>query len=138
MPKKIILIITLLLTNHLSFAETCPSIADIKHHTLPGWQVYDSDDGTPLSTSRAQAFKNEAQQFALAESASNDGKHRVHCYYHDNNGSAMEAYLGKESFTPFNHKNYWYKVSGAMQCAAGMKECEFQTNVLKQPQLATN
>jgi hypothetical protein len=142
MRKKMILSICLsicaALLCQLSFAESCPNVSDVKKDALFGWKVYDSEDGTLLSPTRARAFKKNAEQFALAEWAHRkDSKGNIiHCYYRDSAGSALEAYLAKDNFIPKNTKNYWYEVSGAMQCAAGTTECEFQRLRLKHQQLA--
>lgn len=121
----------------LVLAETCPSVADIKNNKVNDWKAFDSDDGIPLSVNRAAAFKKHAQEFALAEWVKNgSNKSFIRCYYRDNAGSDLEAYLAKESFTPKKTKSYWYEVSGSMQCAAGMQDCEFEKEILMKTQLA--
>jgi hypothetical protein len=133
MDKKCLMAIMLTFLCQLTFANTCPSIKDIKNDTLAGWKAYDSDEGTPLSSARVSAFKKNVQQFALAEWVNGGSKHgAIHCYYRDNNGSDLEAYLSKDHFTPRNEKNYWYEVSGFMQCAAGKERCEFEGRMMQQ------
>lgn len=123
-----------LLNTSLSFATSCPSVAEIKKSQLQGWQAYDSDDGIRLSAAREKAFKKNIQEFALAEWVSGGKQHgTIHCYYRDQTGSALEAYLAKQNFIPTDTKHYWYKVSGFMQCAAGQKNCLFESKT----QLAT-
>lgn len=119
-----------------SFAETCPDVNQIKHPSFSNWKVYDSDNGTPLSPKRAAHFKDSATHFVLAEWAKNKNGGSIHCYYSDDNGSNLEAYLAKNNFIPENGKNFWYQVSGSMQCAAGAKECLFRSINLNQQQLA--
>lgn len=133
MYKKLIIAVSLALLNTGSFADTCPTISQVKHSKLTNWKVYDSDDGKLVSAHRASEFKRIAQQFALAEWA----KGKIHCYYRDKDGSDLEVYLAKDHLSVSNNKNYWYEVSGFMHCAAGMKECEFQsTKSTHTPQLA--
>lgn len=111
----------------MSFAITCPTVSDIQKNTLAGWKAYDSDEGEPLSAMREAAFKKNAREFALAEWVNKGDKMgSIHCYYRDDNGSAMEAYLAKEHFRPKNPNAFWYEVSGFMQCAAGMENCDFE------------
>ncbi|VVC76822.1 hypothetical protein AQUSIP_21490 [Aquicella siphonis] len=122
----------------LSFAETCPNVNDIKTNHLNGWKAYDSDDGAPLSTAREVQFKKMVEQFALAEWA--NGKRQsgaIHCYYRDSSGSNLEAYLAKDHFVPKQtSSSFWYSVSGYMHCAARKENCEFETKMLGNHQLA--
>ena len=135
MYKNYLFSVALLIFCQTSFAEKCPSVKDIKNHHASAWKAYDSDDGTPLPAKREAEFRKSAQEFALAEWTSADKKTgSIHCYYRDNNGSDLEAYLAKSHFSLNNHKNYWYTVSGHMHCAAGMDKCEF--NLLKNPHIA--
>ncbi|SRR5579883_2092638 len=110
----------------LSFAETCPSVQDIQESLHHGWRMYDSDDNTPLASTRITQFVKGAKQFTLAEWPNAQApKRTVHCYYRDNNGSQLEAYLAKDNFVPTNTNHYWYPVSGSMHCAAGADKCLF-------------
>ncbi len=137
--KKLIFFICLMSINLISFAETCPNIAAIKHQTLKGWVAYDSEEGTVLSSKRAAQFNRLVEKFVLAEWKMNpvnkDGA--IHCYYLDKTGSNLEAYLAKDHFEPVkNNKNYWYQVSGFTQCAAGKSKCAFRKSISADPQLA--
>ena len=138
MYKKVTIVVAAIIACQLSFAETCPSTADIKHHHLQGWKAYDSTDGTLLSVKRDGSFRKMAEQFALAEWVHGKNKSgSIRCYYRDNNGSDLEAYLAKDNLVPSNLKNYWYQVSGFMDCAASMDKCEFQSYTPgKKPQVA--
>jgi hypothetical protein len=108
-------------------ADTCPTIQDIKSSSLTGWKAYDSDDGTLLSAKRTAQFKKSIEQFALAEWKTNaNHQHAIRCYYRDQNGSGLEAYLAKNHFSLAENNPAWYSVSGSMNCAAGMNECHFQ------------
>ncbi len=129
--------LTLMLLAPLSFAETCPSVHQVKHNLLVGWIAYDSDDGKPLSAKRRAAFIKHADEFALAEWSKKDKLHgAIHCYYKDRTGSALEAYLGKANFALNDTNRYWYQVSGFKQCAAGMEKCDFNQHPFLQQQLA--
>jgi len=132
----IITLISTLLLNQAALAETCPSVNDIKQNQLNGWKAYDSDDGKPLPLARETQFKKMVEEFALAEWENKSGS--IHCYYRDNTGSNLEAYLAKDNFNPkVDPHSFWYKVSGFMHCAAGMERCEFEKyNILQKQQLA--
>lgn len=137
MNRKFITALILCVFSHISFADTCPSITEVKKNLLIGWNAYDSDDGTPLASRRKAAFIKDIEEFALAEWAERDHKKgAIHCYYKDHTGSALEAYLAKDNFIPNSTNKYWYQVSGAKQCAAGMDKCKFTGHSLLQQQLA--
>ncbi len=137
MQKKLILILLAGLFSQLSFADTCPSVKDIQQKKIAGWKAYDSDEGTLLSAKRTKTFLHSAEQFVLAEWATDSQKNgAIHCYYRDKNGSDLEAYLAKGHFVPDNSK-VWYQVSGALQCAAKNEMCQFK-NIIQQAQLAKN
>lgn len=120
-----------------SYADTCPSIATIKQQLPKGWAIYDSIDGKPLSKERILLFQSMVEQFALAEWIK-DAKFGgiIHCYYRDQTGSSLEAYLAKESYLPVDPKNFWYEVSGYRQCAAGQEKCLFKSNDANTKQFA--
>lgn len=132
--KKLISIVMIAGFAQIGFANKCPSLDAIKHNHLSGWKAYDTQDGTPLTNEQFTQFKNKVTQFALAEW--NDKKNVIHCYYHDKNGADLEAYLAKGKYVPDNGKNFWYQVSGAMQCAAGVEKCEFKLPDFKKKHLA--
>ena len=136
MIRNCLVSLGLLLLCQLGFAQTCPSVQDIKHALPVGWKAIDSDDGGELSPGREVQFRKLAQEFALVEWI--DTNHKtgsIHCYYRDKNGSDLEAFLTRDNFIPKNTNDYWYQVSGSMQCAAGMDKCNFETG-LAQNQLA--
>jgi hypothetical protein len=137
--NKLITAVIALLFCHLAFADTCPSVKDLKAGTTHGFQAYDSDDDTLLAKERLAQFINNAEQFILAEwQDTKDHEGAVHCYYRDINGSQMDAYLKKSNLVPANPHKRWYEVSGSMHCAADMESCLFKENktIGQQPQLA--
>lgn len=116
------------------FADTCPSVHDIKTGALNGWKIFDSEEGTPLPPRRKAMFKKQIEQFVLAEWPENSKKHSViHCYYRDHDGSNLEAYLSKSNYVP-KQLPYWYKVTGNLDCAASQTKCQFVS--FKRTQLA--
>ena len=113
------------------YAETCPKVSEIKKSHLTDWKAYDSDDGKPLSSARAEQFNRAVEAFVLAEWSDNTQKKgSIHCYYRDKSGSNLEAYLAKENYHPkkLTH-HFWYTVSGHMHCAASSKQCEFESDI---------
>lgn len=142
MLKRFILMLVMSVFCTAVFADSCPSVNDIKNNTMHGWKAYDSDDDTPLSPQRFAAYSTSLEQFTLAEwKKGSDNKTSIHCFYRDHNGSALEAYLAKDNLSPTlgsntSSKDQWYQVSGSLNCAAGSDQCKFQANT-SQPQLAT-
>lgn len=138
MCKQLLLALLIFLLSPFALADTCPTVAALKKDNLVDWGVYDSDDGKPLSAERIATYKNDAVAFALAEWNGQGKEGAIHCFYHDNAGSDMEAYVAKNHVQLSSNKKYWYQVSGSTQCAAGMQECEFNTIQSAAPQLAHN
>jgi hypothetical protein len=138
MFKKLVIAGIMLTLSPICLADTCPSVADIKKDAIAGWRAYDSDDGVPLSADREKQYKKAIQEFVLAEWASEPNHtNTIHCYYRDQNGSSLEAYLSKENVTLTKRtKSYWYQVSGSMHCAAGMDQCKFEQPILPKQHLA--
>lgn len=114
------------------YAEHCPSVAEVKHKRLIGWEFYDSKDRKALTAPRIARFKAGITQFVLAEwQAPKPGNNIIHCYYRDHAGSTLDVFLAKHSYQP-NPSPNWYAVTGAMHCAAGMQQCAFHTTQLAQ------
>lgn len=132
MIRTILVTAAVLFLHQLAYAQTCPTVADLKHGVPIGWKVIDTDDGGELSSGREVQFRQFAEEFALAEWVGHDSKTgSIHCYYRDKNGSDLEAYLTKDNFIPKNANHYWYQVSGSWQCAAGMDKCNFETGFVQ-------
>jgi hypothetical protein len=119
--------VNLLLISLCSFADTCPTVVDIKQASLNGWRAYDSDDDTPLSSKRFDQYKSYIVKFVLAEWVTKQAKQpgSIRCYYRDKEGSTLEAYLAKDNLLLQDKKQVWYQVSHAMHCAAGFEACTF-------------
>ena len=128
MLKPIFAAACLTLISQFCFADSCPSVDSIKKNTLTGWKIYDSEDGTELSTEQQTAFRKQIHQFALAEYAGRGQTGSMHCYYRDKTGSSLEAYLAKDHFSVARNSQYWYPVSGFMHCAADQSKCNFQSD----------
>lgn len=123
--KKLIFTAFVILGCHVSYAETCPSVHDIKNHLISDWAAYDSDSDKPLTTKETDHFASHIAQFALAEWTGNAQKGNVHCFYRDLDGSTLEAYLSKQNYYPNMYNHRWYQVSGHLHCAAGLDKCIF-------------
>lgn len=127
MYQKLICALCFALVCQFVFAETCPSVRDVRNNTLSrDWVAYDSEDGSKLPLKREQEFKRNAEEFVLAEwkDLKNKGG-SIHCYYRNKSGSNLEAYIAKNNFIPENSKQVWYDVSDARHCVAGMERCQF-------------
>lgn len=130
---KTFVLIFLALMLQPCFADSCPTISEIKRNLLKDWKAFDSEDGKPLSYQRIVHFKKNVEQFILAEAADEDSNNgTIHCYYRDKNGSMLDTYLARNNYSPENPTKFWYHVTGATQCAAGMEKCTFRTRQLAQ------
>ena len=128
MHKKWMFVCLFFFAIPISYAETCPSVRDIKQLTLHGFKMVDSDTNQPLPPKRMTLFKKKIKAFALAEWVDHlNQEGTIHCYYRDQNGSELETYLAKKYFIPVNANQFWYKVSGSMHCAAPIQACIFQS-----------
>ncbi len=127
MFKPIFAATCLALITQFCYADSCPSIDNVKKNTITGWKIYDSEDRTELSAEQQTAFRNQINQFALAEYAGRGQSGSMHCYYRDKTGATLEAYLAKDHFAVAKNSQYWYPVSGFMHCAADQGKCNFQT-----------
>lgn len=138
MHKKLIFTLAFFLISQTCFADTCPSVSEIKSQSFTkGWRAYDVDDGKPIPSARIKELAQHIDQFALAEWANTgSGEGVIHCYYRDKHGSNLEAYFSNDHFKPINKTDVWYEVSGFMHCAAGMDKCAFQSNLVPEQQLA--
>ncbi|MBA3661254.1 MAG: DUF3757 domain-containing protein [Gammaproteobacteria bacterium] len=125
--RNLLLSFILITLSGMSVAEVCPTVQAIKRNQIQGWKAYDSDEGTLLSAKRTIQFKKDVATFALAElSKPETRKGSIHCYYSNESGAALEAYLAKNHQVKVANQLAWYKVTGAMHCAAPLHQCQFQ------------
>ena len=123
MLKQLIIGLASILFCGVIFAESCPSLNAIKTNQLAGWKALSDGTDQAITPAQMQAFKASVSQFALAEydtSANHIGS--IRCYYRDNTGSNLDTYLSKSNLA-LSKGQYWYQVTGSMQCAAGMDKC---------------
>jgi hypothetical protein len=130
MLKKIIFIACFFVSTHNSFAETCPTILEIRNNYFHGWQVLNINSGNPVPASTLENFKNTVQHFALAEWMEDAPEGAGHCYYQGqdrNDPGYLEVFLAKANVItiPANH-NWKFVSPNVMQCRAGIDDCVFQ------------
>ena len=109
----------------IAYADHCPTISSLKEYQATNWEIYSVYTGKLLSTHQAARFRQEVEQFALAEWSNKAANGIIHCYYQDKSGSTLDAYLAATHFIPDNTKHYWYHASGVLQCAASIDKCIF-------------
>ena len=125
MLKKLSLTLLCATTLHLAHAETCPTVAELKNNNLRGWEIYDSNNGSPLSPEQWQDFKHNAQQFLMAEYAYGAPEGPSHCYYGNQKGEYMDAFLARHSFHP-GGTCAWREVDGFTRCYSNIEACIFE------------
>jgi hypothetical protein len=127
MFKKIIpfILVVCMAQNH---AETCPTPNAILHHSFEAWQVFDIDNGTPISSSRLEQFSKNVAQFALAEWMEDAPEGEAHCYYYGASPQPdyLGVYLAKSSLLPDKMSETW-KPQGpyVMRCTGNIEGCHF-------------
>lgn len=136
MRARLLLLILVLFLSKVVLADVCPLTKDIQNNHLTGWKLLDSDDDKALSLKRQSSFRKDVDSFAMAEwSTSQKDAGKIRCYYRDKNGSSLDAYVTKDHYSLTGNK-YWYEVSGAKECAAGVERCGFQSIILPNSRFA--
>lgn len=125
MFKKIIISIFMFCYTNIVFAETCPSLAEIKNSYFHDWVAFDSDNGMPLSKQQVYTFIKKVRQFSMAEYAEGAPEGADHCYYGDNNNQFMFAFLAKEDLKPNTKTGNWKYQGGFLRCYGDVDECLF-------------
>lgn len=130
MLKKLILT-SLLFASQISLAETCPTITDIKSNYLHGWQALNIDSASPISATTFEIFKNNIQNFALAEWMKGAPEGEAHCYYHgaQQDGEYLGVFLAKANLESDNTSSSWQRLNNLVsQCHANVEACQFLTH----------
>jgi len=126
MLKKTLFLAAIL--SSFAYAETCPTVHEIRSNNFNGWNAYTIDNGTPLSSDELQKFKSRVLQFALAEWMPEAPEGESHCYYldkHSHDSSLVFAYLAKHDLIA-EKSTYWQDKGGeTLQCFHGIMDCRF-------------
>lgn len=128
MLKKTILFFSLFTWIHFSYANTCPSLSDLKADKLQGWAALNLDSAEPLSDSERREFESSAASFAFAEWIPDAPEGAGHCFYY---GAIPEpdylgVFLAKETGEPDKRAGDWHFASDdIMVCKKSIPECRF-------------
>lgn len=127
--KKCIALSCFLFTQ-LVYADTCPTITDIKNSHFNGWQAFNSNSGEPLGHFALKEFQEsiEKAHFVLAEWMPDAPEGPAHCYYADGAGpqSYLDGYLVKVTAAPDTTSGKWQKGSlDVLTCSASPSACRF-------------
>jgi hypothetical protein len=116
-------------TTQLTFAETCPSIADIQTDNLQGWHVININNGLPATPHAIDYFKKNIQYFALAEWMKDAPEGEAHCYYYNQQKTDyLNVLLAKPALRPNLSTTAWQKLTAnVLQCHADLSACSFQS-----------
>ena len=131
MVKKTVLFISMLLFFfNIGFAEVCPSVKDLKQNNFNGWKAFDRDNGLPLIAVRLKEFKQQLNEFMLAEWMQNAPEGSARCYYSGKTSKRyIQAFLAKQRLMPDRAMNHWHKLtpSEVMRCKSKkIDDCLFQ------------
>lgn len=120
------LTLTFLITaSTLTYAQTCPSVADIQSEHLNGWRALSIDSASPASESQLQQFKSQVAQFKLAEWMKDAPEGASHCYYSQtDHKNFLQLYLAKDHLSP-NSAAWVHKTVDNYQCSVNAEACSF-------------
>lgn len=124
---KTICFIAIVLFVQLSFAETCPSVKDLKSNRLKGWTAVNLNSSKPLNEFELQQFEINVTRFALAAWSTEAPIGSSMCYYYGSSSDPCElnALLSKETGPPDITSPFWKKQDDIMRCIADVKHCRF-------------
>ena len=123
MLKKIMVIIFCNFISNFCFAENCPSISEIKANYFHGWSAYWNDEGTPLSESDLQEFRNTAAYFFAIRWLDGAPEGEGHCYYIQQGGVPTIAYLSKPDLVPDFSSSAWKYQGLEPRCHLSVEAC---------------
>lgn len=122
MLKKIIAL-CILFFFHCIYAETCPTISEIKNNVFRKWQPFNADSGEPITNPKIILhFRKKVNHFTLAEWMPDAPEGPSHCYY-----DVDSIYLVKTTKAPRVDDPNWHHTSlSNFQCMKKVSLCLFQ------------
>src|SRR5688572_28330732 len=129
MQKKIFAVAAILFIFNFAYAETCPTVAELKSNAFQqhGWQALDTDNGEPLSPEALSEFQQNVKTFSLATWLEDAPEGAGQCYYSgDDPEPHMGVYIVKQTGAPDKTKGNWHWVDDVMECYAGLLACLYQ------------
>lgn len=125
MIKHIMMMLCAFIFTQVVYADTCPTINDLKNNQFHMWNAFHSDSGTALSDAELLKFIRIVSLFKFAELAKGSPEGSSHCYYNDVNGNYTFAYLAKKHLTVDVHSIYWQSENDIFRCYADTSSCVF-------------
>lgn len=123
MFKKFIFLSALLFVNY-SYADTCPTVAEIKLNQLNHWQFTDLNSAQPANPEKIRKFKQKVSRFVVA---SWEFDEFGCCHYYGKSGDPNELGVFLQKVTTIEKtKTHWRHVDAdGWICEAGISECRF-------------
>jgi hypothetical protein len=128
MLKKIIFILTFLLIQ-ITYADTCPTVAEIKFGIYKGWQPLKLGNCEPLSPSEEAEFKSKVSKFVSANWVEDMPDAPGECFYSGNipDPDYLGTFLAKNTGEPDKNSGNWHEACfDIMQCDASINDCRFE------------
>lgn len=125
MNKKFILLITTIIFSTSSYAEYCPSPAEIQSGNFHGWNAYTNDNGEPLNEKQLQNFKHAVGRFYYIRWLDSAPEGESHCYYFNKFGYWTRAFLSKPGLEPDFKSPSWHYEHGEPRCSDSIQACRF-------------
>jgi len=122
MLKKAIVLLSALFFS-AAYADTCPSVIEIKQDNFHGWEALNTDSGEPVSALKLKKFKRLVKAFNFAYWVENAPEGSGQCYYRQVDEVA-EVYFAKNTLAPLEAEGNWYKAAwGFLKCEVGLVAC---------------
>jgi hypothetical protein len=120
--------VLLLISSSLTFAETCPTISDIKAGQFHHWQPLDIDNAEPVEGQALEEFKQAVAKFAFVDWMPDAPEGSGQCFYYgvEPDSDYLGVYLAKPTLEPDRNKGNWFEASfDVMQCNESISNCQF-------------
>lgn len=128
MFKKLICFI-LFFSCTITYAETCPTVDEIKAGNFKGWQAFGLDSGEPASSEELDDFKSSIATFQSAAWMPDAPEGSAQCYYGTAEDPYENVYLAKTNQGP-DLTAYWQPADDGMQCRvtdSKVEHCRFKS-----------
>lgn len=128
MLKKSVIILSVIFCN-LAWAETCPTLSEIKSHQLSRWHAMDFGSAGPASKEKIEHFFAKATHLvAVSWDFSEYGR----CFYAGKNEQPdqLGVFLEKTTEPDKSRGNWHYSDPDSWLCNGNLNDCAFKTKEL--------
>lgn len=129
MLKKLLIALTCTTLLSTAYADTCPSVAQIKQHQFDSKTLYFRDSGEPATKDQQNAFVDAAQSFSLGYFLPGAPEGEAQCYYKSASSSDyLPVYIALNNLQADEHFDGWTVFSdGRKECrSTDVNQCHFK------------